>query len=67
MIQTNILPTTVIEGTHTLELRHLHFAELGQLDAYLAEVGEFGELRLIIEKGRIRFVEVVKIRRVGGG
>jgi hypothetical protein len=41
--------------------------KLSLLDNCLDEIGDYGELRLIVEKGRIRFVEVVKSRRVGEG
>lgn len=58
-------PTVINEGSNVLELRHLRLAELRQLDDCLAEVGSYGEVRLIIAKGRISFVEIVKSRRIG--
>ena len=38
-----------------------------QIDKALREVGKFGEVRLIITKGRIRFIQVMSSRNVHGG
>jgi len=56
--------TIVTEGAARLELHSLRLAELGQIDEHLGEIGGYGELRLVVEKGWIRFVEVVKSRGV---
>ena len=33
--------------------------QLQQIDRALAEIGEYGEVRLIIEKGRLKFIQRV--------
>lgn len=63
----NHLSLTATDQQTTISLRHLTLAELRQLDHYLNEVGPFGELRMIVEKGRVKYMEVVRSHRVGGG
>jgi hypothetical protein len=42
-------------------------AELaGQLEAALARVGAFGEVRLVVIRGRVRFVETVRSEDAAG-
>jgi hypothetical protein len=50
---------TASDGQKTIQLRRMNLVQLKRIDTLLEQVGEFGELRLIIEKGSIRFVEVV--------
>ena len=57
-------PTTIVDGNRTVLLRHLSCTQLVQLERFLDEVGEFGEVRLIIDRGRIKFVEVLSSRRL---
>lgn len=44
--------------------RHLKTSQIRQIDNMLDEIGDFGELHLIIEKGSLKYVEVVKSRRL---
>ncbi len=54
----------VVEGTRTVPLRHLSCTQLIHLERLLDEVGEFGEVRLIVDRGVIKFVEVLTSRRL---
>ena len=55
---------TVVEGTRTVSLRHLSCTQLVHLEHLLDEIGEFGEVRLIVDRGTIKFVEVLTSRRL---
>lgn len=47
------------KSEHKVDLRSLRFLNPRQvimIDEALGKVGEFGEVRLIIEKGRLRFI-----------
>ncbi len=43
-----------------LELKFLASSQIPMIDEALAAVGEFGEVRLIVERGRLRFVVTQK-------
>ena len=43
-----------------LELKFLALSQIPMIDEALAAVGEFGEVRLIVERGRLRFVVTQK-------
>jgi len=59
-----LYPVQATDGRNTIVLRHLTLAQLRRIDNSLDEVGEYGEVRLRVEKGWIRFVETVVSRRV---
>ena len=44
--------------SHTL--RFMDFSQLSMIDEALGAVGEYGEVRLIVEKGRLRFLVTQK-------
>ena len=52
------------DGHRTVLLRHLTLPQLKRIDSLLEQVGDYGELRLKIEKSEVRFVEVVVSRRL---
>lgn len=52
------------DGRDTILLRRLTLAHLRRIDKSLEEVGDYGEVRLRVEKGVVRFVEVVVSRRL---
>lgn len=56
--QTTTAPPAVPE----LKLRYFTWAQIIQLEHLLDDVGEYGELRLIVQKRRVRFAQVVKSR-----
>jgi hypothetical protein len=41
-------------------LKFLHPSQIAMIDEALAAVGEFGEVRLIVEKGNLRFIATQK-------
>jgi hypothetical protein len=41
-------------------LKHLQSEQIQMIDEALDTVGEYGEVRLMIEKGQIRFMEVTR-------
>lgn len=52
------------DGHRTIQLRRLTLPQLKRIDALLEQVGDYGELRLKVEKSEVRFVEVVVSRRL---
>ncbi len=54
----------VMDEKSRIELRKLTPQQLKRLDHMLEEVGDFGAVRLVIEKGRIKFVEVTTSKRL---
>ena len=55
---------TASDGAKSIQLRRMNLVQLKRIDNLLEQVGEFGELRLIVEKGAIRFVEIVVSKRL---
>jgi len=55
---------TASDGKKTIRLRRMNLVQLKRIDNLLEQIGEFGELRLIVEKGSIRFVEVVVSKKL---
>ena len=57
---------SVIEVNHTVENERLHSLnflnqrQIAMIDEALSVLGEFGEIRLIVEKGRLRFIVTQK-------
>ncbi len=45
-------------GIHPNELKFLQPDQIAMIDEALAEIGEYGEVRLVVEKGRLRFLVV---------
>lgn len=43
-------------GSEFRALRFLNQRQIQMIDEALGQVGEFGEVRLIVEKGRLRFL-----------
>lgn len=56
--------TLAMQTPPPLKLRYLTEAQLIRLEKLLDDVGEYGELHLIIEKGRIKFVQLVKSQKL---
>lgn len=59
-------PDSNITAQHVsdLKLRYFTWAQLVRLENLLDEVGEYGELRLIVEKKQIKFAHIVKSQRL---
>jgi len=56
--------TATAQDVSDLKLRDFTVAQLLRLEDMLDDVGEYGELRLIVEKKRVKFAQVVKSRRL---
>ena len=52
------------DGEHTILLRRLNLSQLKRIDNLLEQLGEFGELRLRVEKGTVRFVDMVVSKKL---
>lgn len=52
------------DGQHTIQLRRLSLSQLRKIDHLLEQLDGYGELRLKVEKGNVRFVEVVVSRKL---
>ncbi len=60
----SIVHIEATDGDGNFQLRHLKTAQIHQIDRLLDEIGDFGELHLIIEKGILKYAEVVKSRKI---
>lgn len=47
-----------------LELRLLSAEQVQRIDKLLAEVGEYGEVRLIVQKGELRYINKMESYKV---
>ena len=56
----NTLPPSRLFTPDQLMLRFLTPAQVHLIEEALKEVRPFGEVRLIMQKGRLRFIETVK-------
>lgn len=59
-----VVPLEMADREDKFLFRHLKLSQIHQIDSMLDEIGEFGELHLIIEKGSLKYVEVVKSRKL---
>ena len=50
-----------------LDLAFLDSAQVKLIDRALAEVGDFGEVRLVKFKGKLRFIQKLNSEEVGNG
>lgn len=53
-------PSPTNDDKHQNELSFLRPEEVTMIDEALAKLGQFGEIRIIVEKGRLRFLVVQK-------
>lgn len=53
-------PEIVSSDNDRYALKFLDFKQIPMLDEALHSIGEYGELRLIVERGRLRFVVTQK-------
>ena len=59
------LHVTNVDGTSAdINLERLDAAEIRKIEDALKKVGPFGEVHLVVEKGRIRFVRTLKSEAV---
>ncbi len=57
-------PVVATDGDRKIVLQRMTLTQLKRIDSLLEQIGEFGELRLIVEKGAIRFVEIVVSKKL---
>ena len=50
-----------------LELTFLDAEQLRRIDKALAEMADFGEVRLVKAKGKLRFIQKLESEALGGG
>ncbi len=50
-----------------LELTFLDAEQLKRIDRALAEMADFGEVRLVKAKGKLRFIQKLESETLGGG
>ena len=53
-------PEIVSSDNESYALKFLDFEQILMLDEALHSIGDYGELRLIVERGRLRFVVTQK-------
>lgn len=49
-----------VEAVNLVDLNNLSPLQVKMIDEALAEAGEYGEVRLVVEKGRFRFLILQK-------
>ena len=54
----------VAQSTTMGRLKFLNPETAGLIDRALQEVGDFGEVRLLVEKGRLRFIQKTRSEKV---
>jgi len=55
---------TVSDGDTSIRLRYLTLIQLKRIDALVEDVGDFGEVRLIVERGTVKFAEIVVSKKI---
>ena len=60
----NTAQVVATDGSHSVDLRCLSLSQLRRIDHLLQQLGDYGEVRLIVEKGAVKFVEVVVSRKL---
>ena len=60
MAEQPIKTQIVSESGETYTLNFLQFHQVSMVDEALNSVGDFGEVRLIVERGRLRFLVTQK-------
>lgn len=65
-MQTSSASTLVVatDGAQNVKLRCLSLSQLRRIDHLLEQLGDYGEVRLIVDKGAVKFVELVVSRKI---
>ena len=58
------MSVVISDGKSRIELRKLTPRQLKRLDLLLEQVGEFGAVKLVVEKGAVKFVEITVSKRL---
>lgn len=56
-MKTQVAGPNNVAPLSTIVLKVLTYSQVRKIDEMLSEMGDFGELRLIVKKGRVRFIE----------
>jgi hypothetical protein len=56
MTEREIKPRIVSNNGEVYPLKFIEVQQVGMIDEAIGSVGEYGEVRLIVEKGRLRFL-----------
>jgi hypothetical protein len=57
VMKTQVAGPNNVAPLSTIMLKVLTCSQVEKIDQMLSEMGDFGELRLIVKKGRVRFIE----------
>ncbi len=58
------MAVVITDDQKRIELRKLTPRQLKRLDLLLEQVGEFGAVKLVVEKGVVKFVEITVSKRL---
>ena len=58
------MAVVITDDQKRIELRKLTPRQLKRLDLLLEHVGEFGAVKLVVEKGVVKFVEITVSKRL---
>ncbi|MCO6449743.1 MAG: hypothetical protein J5I90_03030 [Caldilineales bacterium] len=58
--------TNLPSDSNSFQLQFLTLQQVRQVDLALGKVGSFGEVRLIVSKGRLRFIQITHSESVQG-
>ncbi len=59
-MKNNPFPSSSNHARPGRQRRMLHAEQIEMIEEALAAIGEFGEVRLVVEKGRLRFLHTEK-------
>ncbi len=58
------MPTTNASNRSATQLRKLTPRQVKIIDLMLEQVGEFGAVKLVVEKGQVKYVEITVSKRM---
>jgi hypothetical protein len=64
VVMTNRAPEKIFKPASLTYLKFLNTETVRLIDRALQEVGDFGEVRLLVEKGRLRFIQKTRSEKV---
>ena len=58
------MPTTDANNHSPYKLRKLTLNQVKRIDLLLEQIGEFGSVKLVVERGEVKYVEVTVSKRL---
>ena len=58
------MPAKVCDENQSFQLHKLTVAQVRRIDRILEQIGDFGSVKLVVEKGVVKFVEVTVSKRL---